>query len=95
MYRSRRTIPLPEGLPVGQLIDKKGSNIRHLQSKSGSRIAVNGDAGVVTVTGSAFDVTATENLLQAQFASWRSSGTAVELSASICAYMVPQRYKAV
>lgn len=56
---------------------------------------MNGDAGVVTVTGSAFDVTAAENLLQAQFASWRSSGTAVELSASICAYMVPQRYKAV
>ena len=76
MYRSRRTIPLPEGLPVGQLIGKRGSNIRHLQFKSGSRIAVNGDAGFVTVTGSASDITAAVNLLQAQFASWRSSGIA-------------------
>ncbi|DBA85228.1 TPA: hypothetical protein ACH3X2_005931 [Trebouxia sp. C0005] len=73
MYRSRQTFPLPEGFPVGQLIGKKGSNIRHLQSKSGSRIAVNADAGIVTVSGSASDIAAAVNLLQAQFASWRSS----------------------
>ena len=60
---------------MGQMIGKKGSNIRHLQYKSGARIAVNGDAGFVTVTGSAPDISAAVNLLQAQFASWRSSGT--------------------
>lgn len=76
MHRSRQSIPLPEGLPVGQLIGRKGSNIRHLQSKSGARIAVRGDAGIVTVTGSAFDIIAALSLLEAQFASWRSSGTA-------------------
>lgn len=88
MYCSRRTIPLPEGLPVGQLIGRKGSNIRHLQSKSASRIAVNDDADIVTVTGSASEISAAVNLLQAQFASWRSSGIAIacKLYACICAW---------
>lgn len=45
------TVKAPEGLPVGQLIGKSGSNIKHLQARSGSRIAVDPASGFVKVTG--------------------------------------------
>ncbi len=74
MYGNRRTVFAPEGLGVGQLIGKKGSNVRHLQSRSGARVNVNADAGTVIVSGSSSDVSGAVELLEGQFASWRSSG---------------------
>ena len=75
MYRTRQTVHAPEGMPMGQLIGKRGSNVRHLQSRSGARINIDTNAGTMTVSGSASDVSAALQRLESQFASWRSSGT--------------------
>lgn len=75
MYRTRQTLYAPQGLPMGQLIGKGGSNVKHIQSRSGARVNVNSDAGVVSISGSTLSVSTAVQLFEGQFASWRSSGT--------------------
>ena len=74
MYKSRTEVRIPAGLGVGQVIGKKGSNIKYLQTRCGARMSVNTVFETVTVTGSATAVALALKLLEAQFASWRSSG---------------------
>lgn len=74
MYRSRVVVKVPKGLAVGQLIGKQGSNIKHLQTASCARMAVDTISESVTISGNAADVSRAVKLLEAQFASWRSSG---------------------
>ncbi|KAL3145248.1 hypothetical protein ABBQ32_000992 [Trebouxia sp. C0010 RCD-2024] len=73
MYRSRVVVKVPKGLAVGQLIGKQGSNIKHLQTASCARMAVDTISESVTISGNAADVSRAVKLLEAQFASWRSS----------------------
>ena len=74
MYRSRTVVRIPSGLAVGQLIGKQGSNIKHLQTRSCARMAVDTASETVTISGNVADVELAQKLLEAQFASWRSSG---------------------
>ena len=74
MYRTRTSVRVPAGLGIGQLIGKQGSNIKHLQSRTSARMAVDTVSETVTITGEKTDVSLALALLEAQFASWRSSG---------------------
>ena len=69
MYRSRAVVKVPAGLAVGQLIGKQGSNIKHLQTTSCTRMAVDTNSETITISGSAADVSRGVKLLEAQFAS--------------------------
>ena len=91
MYRTRQTVHAPEGMPMGQLIGKRGSNVRHLQSRSGARINIDTNAGTITVSGSASDVSAALKRLKGQFASWRSSGTILSGVASLFVMCVEEQ----
>ena len=75
MHRTRRTLYAPQGLAIGQLIGKGGSNVKHVQSRSGARVNVNADDGSIVISGSTLDVSKAMQLFEGQFASWRSSGT--------------------
>ncbi|KAL0042386.1 hypothetical protein WJX77_010878 [Trebouxia sp. C0004] len=75
---SARSIPASEAIPIS--MQRCAASLLVC-----SRIAVNGDADVVTVTGSASEFSAAVNLLQAQLASWRSSAA--------CAYPHPTEVK--
>ena len=67
-------VSVPDGLELGQVIGKAGSNVKYLQNKSKTRMFVDCDARVVTVKGHARDVSTALDLLEKQFANWRSSG---------------------
>ncbi|KAK9820319.1 hypothetical protein WJX72_008932 [[Myrmecia] bisecta] len=78
MYSRRRvgaarSVTLPAGFSAGAVIGAKGSNIKRLQASSGARFAVDGDAGIVTITGSASKVQAGEQLLNKQLDAFRRS----------------------
>ena len=74
MYQSRTDVRIPAGLGVGQVIGKQGSNIKHLQTRCGARMSVDTNDEKLIVSGSATAVSLALRLLEAQFASWRSSG---------------------
>lgn len=74
MYRSRTVVKVPSGLAMGQIIGKRGSNIKHLQTVACARMAVDTASGTLTISGSTSDVSRAVKLLEAQFESWRSSG---------------------
>ena len=61
---------------MGMLIGKQGSNIKYLQSRTSARMAIDANTESVTITGYEADVMLAMALLEAQFASWRSSGEA-------------------
>ena len=67
-----RTVRAPEGISVGQLIGKSGSNIKHLQERSGSRIAI--EPGLVKIKGSPEATSIALQLWEQQFKSWWASG---------------------
>ena len=81
MYRTRSVVEVPQGLAVGHLIGKAGSNIKHLQTRSCARIAVDTASEYITVSGSTTNVALAVKLLEAQFDSWRSSGDLLECTA--------------
>lgn len=74
MYSTRTVVRVPAGLGMGMLIGKQGSNIKYLQSRTAARMAVNADTETVTIIGNKEDVSLALMLMEAQFASWRSSG---------------------
>lgn len=74
MYRSRTIVKVPQGLALGQLIGKAGSNIKHLQTRSCARMSVDNASQTVTISGNTADVALALKLLEVQFDSWRSSG---------------------
>lgn len=74
MYRSRTDVRIPVGLGVGQVIGKQGSNLKYLQTRCGARMSVDTKNETVQVSGDSTAVSLALRLLEAQFASWRSSG---------------------
>ena len=74
MYRQRQTVAVPPGMDLGQVIGKAGSNLKHLQARSGTRMFVDNSSESVIVQGRAKDVSTAVEMLAKQFESWRSSG---------------------
>ena len=75
MYSRRNiSVHVPAGLGIGQMIGKQGSNIKHLQSRSRARMNVDAATETVRISGSDAEISFALKLLEAQFASWRSSG---------------------
>lgn len=50
--RVKRTVPIPSGMDVGNLIGKKGSNIKDVSARSGAVCRVDGEEMVVLLSGS-------------------------------------------
>ena len=71
----RQVLPAPPGLPTGQLIGKKGNNLKHLQARSGAHIYVDAEIKAVVVTGDGKSVARAIDLLQAQFRAWKTAAT--------------------
>ncbi len=64
-------LELPTGFDVGALFGRQGRHLREVKSRSGARIRIDGEAGVIIISGNAASVATATRIYQQQFAASR------------------------